>query len=262
MLIIFFILGLIVGSFLNVVVYRLRLAETILGRSYCPHCKSKIRWYDNIPLLSFILLKAQCRDCRGKISWQYPAVEFLTGIVFALVGKYFFDLNNFQLWPEALFYLVVFSIFLVIFFYDLKFMEIPMIVLWVGVVWAAIFAVIVELGYLEPVSRFLSLGFADKAIGGAIAFLFFYALAHFSKETWMGYGDAYVGLLIGLVVGWEKLFMALTLSFAIGSVFSIGLVFFKKKTMKSQVPLAPFLVVGTILAIFIYEIFPSIYYLI
>jgi leader peptidase (prepilin peptidase)/N-methyltransferase len=82
MIIIFFILGLIIGSFLNVVVYRLNLAESILGRSQCPHCKAKVRWYDNVPLLSFVLLGAKCRDCGEKISWQYPILEFFTGVVF------------------------------------------------------------------------------------------------------------------------------------------------------------------------------------
>src|SRR3972149_5315706 len=89
-LIAFFIFGLIIGSFLNVVVYRLRDAETLLGRSFCRHCKHQIRWYDNIPLLSFILLRGECRDCQNKISWQYPAVELMTGALFALIGFLFF----------------------------------------------------------------------------------------------------------------------------------------------------------------------------
>ena len=90
MLIIFLVLGLIVGSFLNVVVERLNLAESLLGRSHCPHCRKKIRWYDNVPVLSFMILRARCRDCEGKISWQYPAMEIMTGIIFVLAGNYFF----------------------------------------------------------------------------------------------------------------------------------------------------------------------------
>ena len=84
---IFFIFGLIIGSFLNVVVYRLKDAETILGRSFCRHCKHTIRWYDNIPLLSFLFLRARCRDCDEKISWQYPLLEAVTGILFAEIGR-------------------------------------------------------------------------------------------------------------------------------------------------------------------------------
>jgi prepilin signal peptidase PulO-like enzyme (type II secretory pathway) len=81
MLLIFFVFGLIVGSFLNVVVYRLNVAENFaVGRSKCPHCQALIKWYDNIPLLSFVLLKFRCRQCQGKISWQYPLVEFFTGV--------------------------------------------------------------------------------------------------------------------------------------------------------------------------------------
>ena len=108
MLIIFFILGLIVGSFLNVVICRLELAESILGRSHCPRCKSLIRWYDNIPLLSFILLRARCRDCQEKISWQYPSVELAAGIIFTAVGYYFFTISDLQAWAETLFYLGIF----------------------------------------------------------------------------------------------------------------------------------------------------------
>src|SRR3989344_8781021 len=87
---VFFSSGLIVGSFLNVLVYRLKEAETLLGRSFCRHCKHQIRWYDNIPLISFVLLLGACRDCETKISWQYPALELLTGILFALAGLLFF----------------------------------------------------------------------------------------------------------------------------------------------------------------------------
>jgi len=130
---IFFLFGLIIGSFLNVVVYRLQLAETLLGRSHCPHCKAKVRWYDNIPLLSFVILRAKCRDCEEKISWQYPAVEFLTGVMFALLGYAFFIPWNLQAWSETAFFLAIFSVLMVIFLYDFKFMEIPMVVLWLGV---------------------------------------------------------------------------------------------------------------------------------
>ena len=130
-LIIFFISGLIIGSFLNVIIYRLRIFDDILGRSHCPHCKNKIRWYDNIPLLSFVLLGAKCRDCEGKISWQYPLVEFFTGVVFALTGYYFFDSANLTTLWETGFYLIIFSLLIVLLTYDWLYMEVPILIFWI-----------------------------------------------------------------------------------------------------------------------------------
>src|SRR5665647_529672 len=132
MIIIFFIFGLIIGSFLNVVIYRLNLAESLLGRSHCPHCQNKINWYDNIPLLSFILLYAKCRNCKESISWQYPVVELTTGIIFALTAYIFLASGQLENWLETIFYLGLFSALIVIFVFDLKYLEIPMPVLWLA----------------------------------------------------------------------------------------------------------------------------------
>ena len=141
---IFLIFGLIIGSFLNAVVYRLNAVESLLERSHCPHCKKKVRWFDNVPLLSFVLLSARCRDCGEKISWQYPAVEISTGLLFALVGKYFFDGLNFSTWPLTAFYLLIFAILLIIFVYDFKYMEIPMLVLWLGIGVSLIYFIFID----------------------------------------------------------------------------------------------------------------------
>ncbi len=256
--IIFFMGGLIVGSFLNVIVYRLRLAETILGRSYCPHCKAKIRWYDNIPLLSFVLLKAKCRNCRGAISWHYPLLEFCTGIVFAFVGKYFLVLGNgFSYW-ETLFYLIIFSLFLILLAYDWQFMEMPMIIFWI-----LLGTILTYLGFVSYIQfsagvNFYNLISISGLIGGAIAWLFFFGLVYFSKEKWMGWGDVYVGFLSGLLLGWRNIFLGLLLSFMIGSIYAIIIVVLKKGNMKTQIPFIPFLVMGTIITVFINQAFPEI----
>jgi prepilin signal peptidase PulO-like enzyme (type II secretory pathway) len=133
-ILIFFITGLIVGSFLNVLAMRLHTAEEIfLSRSKCPRCKKLIHWYDNIPVLSFIFLKFRCRDCQKPISWLYPTVEIFTGVVFALVGWQFFQLENFETWLLTFFHLVIASSLVVILVYDWLYMEIPSSVLWVAV---------------------------------------------------------------------------------------------------------------------------------
>ncbi len=257
-ILIFFIAGLVVGSFLNVVVYRLNLAESMfVGRSMCPHCKAKIRWYDNIPLLSFVLLRAECRDCKGKISWEYPLVEFLTGAAFAGVGAWFFSLENYQTWIESGFLLVLFSLLLVIFAYDLKFMEIPMIFLWTGVGVIVLRLVFSDISNFSASNSIFSLQIVSGSIGAFAAWAFFFSMAFFSKEKWMGMGDAYLAILVGLAVGWPKIFFTLVLSFSLGAIFSIFLVISKKKNMKSQVPFAPFLVAGTIATLFLYQAFPE-----
>ncbi|MCK9379385.1 MAG: prepilin peptidase [Candidatus Moranbacteria bacterium] len=257
-ILIFFIAGLIVGSFINVVVYRLNLAESMfVGRSMCPHCRAKIRWYDNIPLLSFVLLRAECRDCKGKISWEYPMVEFLTGVAFAGIGVWFFSLANYQTWIESGFLLVLFFLLLVIFAYDLKFMEIPMIFLWAGVGAAVLWLIFSDISNFSASNSIFSLRIVSGAIGAFVAWAFFFSMAFFSKEKWMGMGDAYLAILVGLTAGWPKIFFAFVLSFSLGAIFSIFLVIFKKKSMKSQVPFAPFLVAGTIATLFLYQAFPE-----
>lgn len=258
-LIIFFISGLIIGSFLNVIVYRLRLVDTILGRSNCPHCASQIRWYDNIPLLSFILLGAKCRDCKGEISWQYPVVEFFTGIIFLLIGKYFFNfLDIASLW-ETGFYLVVASLLIVLLAYDWQYMEVPIIIFWIILAVVLVNLAVVGFFEIELGIELKSLSAIYNLIGGGVAWLFFFCLVFFSKEKWMGWGDVYVGLLVGLILGWPSVLVGLLLSFVIGSIYSIGIILLKKGSMQSQVPFVPFLVLGTFLAIFITREFPFIF---
>jgi leader peptidase (prepilin peptidase) / N-methyltransferase len=258
MLIIFLMLGLIIGSFLNAVVYRLNAVESLMERSHCPHCKKQVRWFDNVPLLSFILLSAKCRDCGEKISWQYPVVEAATGIMFALLGNYFFKVDELATWTATAFYLVIFAILLVIFVYDLKYMEIPMLVLWLGIGVSLIYFLFSDSQNFSAAGSILNLKTISGILGGLIAGGFFYGLAAYSKESWMGYGDAYLGLLIGLVAGWPNIFLTLLLAFTTGSLVSIVLIVASKKTLKSQVPFAPFLISGVFLTLLLPKIFPQL----
>lgn len=251
MLIIFFLFGLLIGSFLNVVVYRIRTAETVLGRSHCRHCKKTIRWYDNIPLLSFILLKFKCRDCGEKISWQYPLVEFLTGVVFALLASQYFALEDMSTWVTTGAMLFFASAFIVVFVYDVAYMEIPSLVLWPVVVLALAFDVYLDIG-----TSFFSIwdrSLVSGLIAAGAAFLFFFSLSFFSREKWMGMGDAYLVILLGLILGWPKILLGLFLAFAIGAICGIILIALKKKKMQSQLPFAPFLIAGTFLTLFYYD---------
>jgi leader peptidase (prepilin peptidase) / N-methyltransferase len=258
MILIYFVLGLIVGSFLNVLISRLHTAETILGRSKCPHCEAKIRWYDNIPLFSFAILGTRCRDCKEKISWQYPAVELATGIIFSLVGVYFLDTIDYLSWLHIFYYWIIFSMLLVIFVYDLRHMEIPMIVVWTGVGLTIIYLLFIDWAGFDSTAGLLSLNIFSGMLAGIAAFLFFFLLSAGSREKWMGMGDAYVALLMGLIVQWPGILIALVLAFTIGAIFGIILIALGKKTMQSQVPFAPFLVVGTLLTVIVPHVFPQV----
>ncbi len=251
--VIFFVLGLIIGSFLNVVVYRLKDAETLLGRSVCRHCRHQIRWYDNIPVFSFLLLRGRCRDCRAEISWQYPAVELMTGISFVLMGVYFFSFEDTASWVETAWLLSVVSCCIVVAAYDIRHMEIPLIPLAIiALLTILFFAYELRFGGSFFWSR-LWLGIAGAAVVGG----FFFALVYASHETWMGWGDVWLGCLAGLVVGLPAVLFMLTVSFASGSAVGIAGMYAQGKGLKSQMPFGPFLVIGMIVTILFPELFPG-----
>ena len=238
------------------IIYRLRIFDTILGRSICPHCKSQIRWYDNVPLLSFILLGAKCRDCEGKISWQYPAVELFTGLVFALVGYMFFDVGNVQSFWETGFYLIVFALLIVLLAYDWFYMEMPILIFWIILGVIAVNLIFISAQELNLGFKFTELSLLNYSIGGFVAWFFFFCLVFFSKEKWMGWGDVYVGLLVGLILGWPDVLVGLLSAFTLGAMYATFLIWRKKGNLKSEVPFIPFLALGVIVTVFILKKFP------
>ncbi len=254
----FFILGLAVGSFLNVLVYRLKDGETLLGRSYCRHCKHQIRWYDNVPLLSFLVLGGKCRDCKERLSWQYPLLESATGIGFVLVGNFFFVLEDQMTWIETGWLLGIVALFLAIAAYDLINMEIPLSLLVASALWTGVFLLMTL--YMESLPRELwwEARLAQGVLGGGVIALFFFALVYASKETWMGWGDVWLGGVAGMIVGLPAALLMLTLSFGFGALFGLGMIAFHKKGMKSQIPFAPYLVLGTLLTLFLPKMLPQL----
>src|SRR3989344_8461413 len=228
---IIFIFGLIVGSFLNVVLWRLYTNEPFLGgRSYCPKCKEEIAWYDNIPLLSFLLLGGKCRHCQNQISLQYPFVEAVTAIIF--LGLFL----SFGLTVEF-FTLIIFSSFLIIIFvYDLKYY----LILDEVVIPAAIFAFLVNLS--------LGLSFWNLALAGLIGGGFFLIQFLISKGRWIGGGDIRLGGLMGLMLGWPQILTALILAYVSGAVVGVGLLLERKKQLSSRLPFGTFLSAATIAA--------------
>ncbi|MFZ2975681.1 MAG: prepilin peptidase [Candidatus Moraniibacteriota bacterium] len=265
MLIIFLILGLIVGSFLNVLVYRIHTAEELIfDRSKCPHCKKQIRWFDNIPVVSFVILKFRCRDCNEKISWQYPIVEIFTGVIFALIGWKFFVLINTASWLLTAYYLFMASSLITILVYDFLYLEIPGSVLWVSIFLAIAFGLYSDgmtlLSLENNTLNLLDTRIYPGILSATIAFVFFFSLSFFSREKWMGMGDAYLVILLGLILGWPEILLALFLAFFLGATYGIIMLATKKKKMKSQVPFAPFLVLGTLIALLFYSPIVSWYF--
>jgi len=246
---IIFIFGLIVGSFLNCVIYRLETGGSFLkGRSFCPHCKHILDWQDLIPVFSFLILKGKCRYCRKPISWQYPLIELATGIIFLLIFIFHFQAATFQNFLSIGFLLCISCFIILIFVYDLKHFIIPDRVIYPAIVIALIFNLLpLAAGFSEfSIFKFSIL----SALGAAI---FFLIIVLISRGRWMGIGDIKLAFLMGLFLGWPNILVALFLAFFIGAVIGIILMFLKKKTLKSEIPFGPFLVTGTFLALFLGE---------
>lgn len=239
-IIIIFILGLCIGSFLNVVILRLEKKETFLrGKSYCPQCKHFLGIKDLIPLLSFIFQKGRCRYCQRKISWQYPLVEFLTGFLFCLffVKYFFFEKELVSFFVFFIRDLVFICFLIIIFVYDLKYLLVSDKVVFFGI-GLALFSSLV---FKEPF--FLEALLASLCLGGFFFFQYF-----FSKGKWLGPGDIGIGILIGFILGLSKMILAVFLAYIFGAVVGLFLVFKKKKSWKGEVAFGSFLCGATIIA--------------
>jgi len=231
-----FIFGLIIGSFLNCLIWRMYKEETMGGRSYCPHCRQIITWYDNIPLLSFLLLRGRCRQCRIKISWQYPLVEFFTALLFLITFQTLKDNNQLFLVLGHDWFLIITLI--IVFVYDLRWQLIPMNIIWV------MSGVIFVFNLFLGVPWWLLLLFA--AIG-AVFFLVQYLL---TKKKGIGEGDIWLGLFLGLAFpNASQLLLIMFLAYCVGAIVSLVLMSLKKKGLKSVIALGPFLALGAIITL-------------
>jgi len=245
-----FVLGLCVGSFLNVVVYRFNHGlSPLLGRSICPKCKKKIPWQDNIPLLSFILLGGKCRFCKKSISPQYPLVELATGILFAVNYQGLsWIIMDYQGWLNLVYYLFLTSVLIAIFVSDLRYQTIPDKIVYPAIGLAFIWSVVS--------GWWLVVGVGAAAAG------FFLLLVLLTRGKGMGLGDVKLAGLMGLVLGWPKIVIALYLSFLTGAVVGVILVLSRKKRFGEHIPFGPFLAGATWISIFWGEAFWQLYLMI
>lgn len=247
-----FILGAIVGSFLNVVGLRFNSGIGITGRSFCPICHKELRAWELIPIVSFFFLKGRCNRCKTQISWQYPLIELWTGLIFVSTFIILSPLEySFQSILTFLTYVGIFSIYVVITIYDLRHKIIPD-----PLVYTSIFIGILLHIFLVGYSTL-------DWLTGPILFTFFGLIWLISKGRAMGFGDAKLGLSIGILLGFAQGLSGIVLSFWIGTLITLlymSVIKFlplshnrKRLTMKSEVPFAPFMILGAWIS-FIYQL--------
>lgn len=227
-------LGLAVGSFLNVLIDRLPKGQSVVwGRSHCDFCKKTLRWYELIPVLSFVVQRGRCRRCRKKISWQYPIVELVTGIGFAFLFFYFSDslIRGFA-------YSFIFSSLLVMFVADLKYQIIPDSMVVMGVI-----GILLQ-GQAFDARQGLALWLS--ACAAAAFFMLLYVL---TRGRGMGLGDVKLAFLLGLLLGYPGIIIGLYAAFLTGAGAGVILMMAKRKTWKSRVAFGPFLIIGAVITL-------------
>lgn len=257
-----FILGSVVGSFLNVCIYRLPREESIVyPPSRCTSCGSGIRFYHNIPILGYLILKGRCADCGQAISPRYPVVEFISGV--ALSGTFF----RFGFSLDTLFYTILIYMLIVITLIDLKHMIIPNVITVpgavIGLLYNALmtdweksrdllgafsfslenfFGVLNEVPFLDSVFGLI--------IGGGLLFLVAFLYVIIRKTEGMGMGDVKLLAMIGAFLGWKGVVFVMLVSSLLGTLTGLAIILYKKGDLKYALPFGPFLSIAAVIYIF------------
>src|SRR3990167_3797560 len=242
-----FVLGAVVGSFLNVVILRLNTGQSVVScRSKCFTCAQKLKWYELLPVASFVFLRGKCSACKAKISWQYPFVETITGIIFVLLFQQSQNFLDFGFW------ILIFSVLIIIAIYDYHHQIIPNLFVWIfnGLAFASLFG---NWKTARPAGG-LEIGNFDfnGLLAGFILFAFFASLWGVSRSRWMGFGDAKLALGIGWLLGITKGIVAITLAFWIGAIVGVLLIYLNKSKygLKSSIAFGPFMILGAAISFF------------
>ncbi len=262
--------GISVGSFINVISLRYDPEEKILskrtigGRSHCLYCRKELKWFELVPIFSFLWQKGRCRGCGRFLFWQYPIVEFLSGLIFVLVPikilttNYGLPTNNFQ-FLFLILWVLIFLIFLLISIIDFRHYIIPdqlnLLLAFIG-----FFLLILSQLTNSPIHQLIGSGsflgyygalinpfsniWANHFFASFMAMFFFGAIIILTRGKGMGWGDFKLAGALGLIFGWPDILVVVALSFIIGSIISAGLMLKGKKTIKDAVPFGPFLVIG------------------
>lgn len=241
--------GVIIGSFLNVFIYRFHTGKSLSGSSHCLSCQHPLSWFELFPLVSYLGLGGRCLVCRARIPARYFMVELVTAVLFTLVVTVVADPI---LWPVSS---ILVSLLVVIAVYDLYHFIIPN-----EFVWSLVAIAFVITGYQQYIQFDFEL-LLYNALAAVIAFCFFAGLWWYSNGQWIGFGDAKLAVPLGFMVGFPAVFSLLVFSFWIGALISLGIISFqylqkrgqlslrlplRRLTIKSEVPFAPFLILGFI----------------
>jgi len=229
------------GSFANVCIYRLPLNKGVVsGRSYCPNCKKKIAWYDNIPIISYLLIFAKCRKCKKKISFKYPLVELITIITFLTIYSVY------GITSTTILLIILFLTFIIIFFIDLKHFIIPN---------SLTFSMMI-LGFIKSFDQNLNSlfpNYLNSLLGGILGYgiiwLIIISYKLFRNKEGMGLGDAKLLAVIGFWFGWTAIPFVIFSSSIVALISVIPSLLNKSKKLSSEIPFGPYIIIGCILYI-------------
>ncbi len=232
------VVGLCIGSFVNVLIYRLPLGKSVVRPpSACPNCGASIRWYDNIPVLSYLILCGKCRHCRARISPRYPFVEITTGVLSLTLF-----LQHGVSWTY-LFYFIFVSALIAVIFIDFDHQIIPDVITYPGI----------AIGFISSL-LLPNITYKDSLIGiilgGGILYLTALAYLAFAKREGMGGGDIKLLAMIGAFLGWQAMPFTILISALLGSLVGIIAMLKTGKDTKMAIPFGPFLSIGAILYLF------------
>ncbi|MCF8009133.1 MAG: prepilin peptidase [Halanaerobiales bacterium] len=232
MSLIIFITGLIIGSFLNVVIHRLPLKKSIVfPSSHCPNCEAKLKYYDLIPVLSYIFIKGKCRYCAQKISLQYPIVETLTALLFLLTFL------KYGLTSEFIIFILLISILIVVSFIDIKYQIIP----------NEITFIFIPLGLILSL-LFNHISFVNSLLGLVIPAGLLLLIAFIYKKG-MGLGDVKLIGMIGVFIGWRYALVSIFIGALFGSLYGIYMMVIGNMDRKTKIPFGPFISLGAVIMI-------------
>ncbi len=246
-------LGAIIGSFLNVYIYRFHTGKSLSGQSHCMSCGVTLKWFELFPIFSYLVIRGRCRHCRSRVSIRYFLVELLTALLFV------FALSMTTLYVEVLLLWIICSVLVVILIYDYNHFIIPdsLTLVFIGLT-----SLLIGYSFIVHNNTLLNVGWdVLAALLGSGFFLFLWKI---SKGQWLGFGDVKLAFPLGLLVGAKSVFSFIVISFWIGAVVSLiilGIQYLRRGkshlrlvapaiTMKTAVPFAPFLIAGALLTFF------------
>lgn len=229
--------GLIIGSFLNICIYRIPRSESIVfPSSHCPYCNKKLKWYDNIPIFSYLSLKRECRYCNIRISSIYPIVELFNAVIYiAMYIKFGFAFDFF-------FYALISSILIIITFIDLKNMIIPDVLVLIIFISSIIYKATIYYIGINP-------QIISSIYGLIISGILFLAIVILSRGG-MGGGDVTLIAALGFILGLKYILLNMFLSFLLGAVISMFLLASRIKTRKDPIPFGPFIIISFLITVF------------